>query len=115
MSDDDKLAHFLHHQIDCWNKGDKEGFLASYREIAPKGLSIEYVGMAAGDPWQMLEGMWQAQASVKIEVLECIQIGNKSASHHRNVLADGSISSETIELYTLSEGRLESRIFIQRP
>ncbi len=115
MTDSEKLTHFLHQQVAHWNNSDKAGFLACYRDIATKALSIEYLGAAKADPWLMLEGMWQAQPTIKIEVLECIQIGNQAASHHRNLLADGSISTETIELYTLTNGTLESRIFIQRP
>lgn len=115
MTNEYILRKFLHRQVECWNKGDKEGFLACYRDVAPNGLSIEYVGLPKSDPWQMLEGMWQAQSRITIEVLECIQIGNQAASHHRNLLSDGSISSETIEIYTRQQDGLESRIYIQQP
>jgi hypothetical protein len=110
------LEHFLHRQIDCWNRGDKAGFLQCYRDVASRGLDIEYVGMPKHDPWLMLEGMWQSQPKIRIEVNTSIVIGDESASHHINRLRgeDAAISTETLELYTLRDGVLTSRIFIKR-
>ncbi len=43
------IENFIHTQIACWNRSDKDGFLAAYREVAPGGLSIEYVGRPLAD------------------------------------------------------------------
>lgn len=110
------LEHFLHRQVECWNSGDKTGFLQCYRAVATHGLDIEYVGMPRHDPWLMLEGMWQSQSKIRIEVNTSIVIGDESASHHINHLTgdNSGISTETLELYTLRDGVLTSRIFIKR-
>src|SRR5690606_40510568 len=63
------IEHFLHGQIDCWNRGDKDGFFAHYRSVSANGLSIEYVGKPQADAWQVLEGMWaQQQPKIRVEV-----------------------------------------------
>ena len=114
------VEHFLHGQVACWNAGDKDGFFAHYRALAPAGLSIEYVGHASQQPdaWLMLEGMWMQQNSkFRIEVKACIVNGNEAACHHRNALRDGEGNSdgiETIELYRFFDGRLEVRYFISK-
>ncbi|GAB3101808.1 nuclear transport factor 2 family protein [Aestuariicella hydrocarbonica] len=110
---DNSIEHFMHRQIECWNAGDKQGFLQCYRDIASTGLDIEYVGMDKHDPWLMLEGMWQQQPHIRIEVKESIIIGNEGAAHHINHLVAGGISTETIEFYSLQDGKLSSRIFIK--
>ena len=64
------IEAFLHAQVAAWNAGDKAGFFAAYRDAAPQGLAIEYVGRGpASDGWPVLEGMW-AQQSAKIEIEE---------------------------------------------
>ena len=35
------IEDFAHAQVKAWNAGDKAGFLAAYRKVAPKGLLIE--------------------------------------------------------------------------
>lgn len=108
------LEHFLHGQIDCWNSGDREGFFALYRNIAPKGLSLEYVGLPQGDAWAMLEQMWdKSQANIRIEVLCSIISGNEAACHHRNNRLSGENGTETIELYKIDDGHLTARYFIR--
>lgn len=107
------IEHFLHGQVACWNKGDKEGFFAHYRSVAAKGLSIEYVGQPERDAWQVLEGMWaQQQARIRIEVHQVIVNGNEAACHHRNAFVGVEGGIETIELYRFDEGLLSVRYFI---
>ncbi|WP_345425591.1 nuclear transport factor 2 family protein [Halioxenophilus aromaticivorans] len=112
---DNTLETFMHRQVECWNQGDKDGFINCYREAAQKGLSIEYIGLPKNDPWIMLESMWQAQASITIDVQACTILGHEGACHHINKLNDGTVSTETLEFYTLIDGKLESRIFIKKP
>ena len=110
------IEHFLHAQVGAWNAGDKEAFLGAYREVAPKGLQIEYVGRPAADGWPVLEGMW-AQQSAKIEIEEVTAIvnGNEAACHNRNKVRGTTMAIETIELYRFDEGRLHVRYFIRQP
>src|ERR1700712_2497668 len=107
------IEHFLHGQVACWNKGDKQGFFAPYRSSPANGLSIEYVGQPERDAWQVLEGMWtQQQARVRIEVKQTIINGNEAACHHRNAFIGSDQGIETIELYRFEDGLLSVRYFI---
>lgn len=113
VTDQHAIEHFLHGQVACWNMGDKEGFFAHYRRVAPKGLSIEYVGQPARDGWPVLEGMWaQQQPKIRVEVKQTIIKGNEAACHHRNAFTDGDDGIETIELYRFEEGALSVRYFV---
>jgi hypothetical protein len=84
----ESIERFIHAQVKAWNAGDREAFLGAYREAAPNGLQIEYVGRPNADGWSILEGMW-AQQNAKIEIIE------------------------TIELYRFDAGRLQVRYFIK--
>lgn len=118
MSIDAKtIENFLHTQLARWNANDREGFFAAYREAAPGGLTIEYVGRPASDGWPVLEGMW-AQQNARIEVEEVVTIinGNEAACHNRNKFRDTDVAIETVELYRFEEGgRLSVRYFIRQP
>jgi len=111
------IEHFLHAQVRAWNVGDKEGFFAAYRSVAPESLQIEYVGRGpAAEGWTILEGMW-AQQNSKIEIEEVALIinGSEVACHNRNKVRGNSLTIETIELYHFDNGRLTVRYFIHQP
>lgn len=109
------IEHFLHGQVDCWNRGDKEGFFAHYRNVSANGLSIEYVGKPQHDAWQVLEGMWaQQQPKIRVEVRQCIVNGAEAACHHLNAFREQEGGIETIELYRFEEGKLSVRYFINQ-
>ena len=110
------IETFIHAQIRAWNAGDKEAFFAIYREAAPKGLQIEYVGRPASDGWPILEGMW-AQQVAKIEVEEVVVIinGSEAACHNHNRVRGTSLVVESIELYRFEAGHLTVRYFIRHP
>lgn len=112
----DAIRRFLHAQVACWNAGDKAGFLAAYREAAPRGLLIEYVGRPAADGWAVLEAMWERlNAAVEIEEVVLIVNGDEAACHNRNRLRSGGRVIDTIELYRFErDGRLLVRYFIRQ-
>lgn len=111
------IEHFLHAQVQAWNAGDKDTFLAAYRAVAPKGLQIEYVGRGpATDGWPVLEGMWAAQAAkIEIEELLLVVNGDEAACHNRNQVRGTTVAIDTIELYRFDAGRLSVRYFIRQP
>lgn len=111
------MEHFLHSQVRAWNAGDKEGFFAAYRSVAPGGLQIEYAGRGpAVEGWPVLEGMWAQQNSrIEIEEVALIINGSEVACHNRNKVRGNSLAIETIELYHFDNGRLTVRYFIQQP
>jgi len=110
----ESIERFIHAQAKAWNAGDREAFLGAYREAAPKGLQIEYVGRPNADGWSILEGMW-AQQNAKIEIEEVLTIvnGSEAACHNRNKVRGTAIAIETIELYRFDAGRLQVRYFIK--
>jgi len=110
----ESIERFMHAQVKAWNAGDREAFLRAYREAAPNGLQIEYVGRPTADGWPVLEGMW-AQQNAKIEIEEVLTIvnGSEAACHNRNKVRGTSIAIETIELYRFDAGRLQVRYFIK--
>lgn len=114
--DTDAIRRLLHTQAACWNAGDKAGFLSAYREAAPAGLTIEYVGQPASDGWPVLDAMWARQnAAIAIEEVALIVNGNEAACHNRNLVRGTERAIETIELYRFDgEGRLHVRYFIDR-
>lgn len=112
--DADTITGFIHEQIACWNRGDRDGFFQSYRDIAPGVLTIEYVGKHSGDGWQILEGMWQKnQSQIEIEEVEMILNGSEVACHNRNNIKGTENSIETIEIYRFDDnGDVHVRYFI---
>jgi hypothetical protein len=109
------IAHFLHTQVQAWNAGDKSAFFDAYRQAAPDGLQIEYVGRPAAEGWPILEGMW-ANQNAKIEIEEVLAIvnGDEAACHNRNKVRGAATAIETIELYHFDAGRLYVRYFIKQ-
>jgi len=110
------IEAFVHEQIACWNRGDKEGFFAAYRSVATEKLLIEYVGKPEADGWPILEGMWaQSQEKIEVEEVLIITAGDEVACHNRNNIRGTEQGIETIELYKLSAGCLTVRYFIKMP
>ena len=110
-----KVEAFIHEQVACWNKGDKEGFFNSYRGIVGGALHIEYVGKHSGDGWPILEGMWeQNQPKIDIDEVAMIINGCEVACHNRNKVKGTDMAIETIEIYKFSDnGDVNIRYFIQ--
>lgn len=114
MTDAGAIEHFLHAQVDAWNAGDKAAFLGAYRQAAPNGLEIEYVGKPAADGWPQLEAMWEHQPRIRIEVLKTVINGAEAACHHHNKVIGTDGGTHTIEIYRFEGGRLSARYFVGR-
>lgn len=109
---DDKIAHFLHAQVACWNAHREAAFFSLYQQMASQTLRVEYVGRAQRDGWLELKEMWtQHNKHVRIEVLATIIHGNEAACHHRNHIIGTEMVIDTIELYAFDEGNLFVRYF----
>tara|TARA_E500000305_G_scaffold75550_1_gene61275 strand:+ start:27219 stop:27575 length:357 start_codon:yes stop_codon:yes gene_type:complete len=110
-----QLKHFVHAQVDFWNKGDKAGFLGCYRDISPNGLSVEIVGGPNMGAQTALAGMWSTQSDIRIEIVCAVVVGNEAVTHHRNYrISSGELSSDTLETYCLEEGKLTARYFVSQ-
>lgn len=114
---EDQIKAFIHGQVACWNKGDREGFFSCYKSVAPDDLHIEYVGKHEGDGWQILEGMWaQQQQNIEIEEVALIHNGEEVACHNRNKVKGTEMAIDTIEIYDFSvAGKVSVRYFINAP
>ncbi len=109
----EEIAHFLHEQVEAWNRGDRDRFFTVYRTAAPRGLSIEYVGtQPPTNGWPILESMWARQnGRVRAEVVATLLNGSEAACYHLNhVEATGAVI-KTVELYAFSDGALAVRYF----
>ena len=112
------IAAFVHAQVAAWNAGDREAFFEAYRQAAPNGLRIEYVGRGpASDGWPVLDRMWAQQAArIQIEAVALVVNGAEAACYNRNQLRGTTTVIETIELYQFhSDGQLSVRYFIAAP
>ena len=116
MTDVALIETFLHDQTAHWNAGDKAGFFADYRKVAPEGLRIDYVGRGETDGWPVLEQMWtQQQPKIRVEPVVKIINGNEAACHIRNVINGSDRAIDTIELFRFEAGVLFVRYFILQP
>jgi 3-phenylpropionate/cinnamic acid dioxygenase small subunit len=110
------IERFLPAQAQAWNNGDRDAFFALYRQAAPNGLQIEYVGRPAADGWPILETLWaQQSARIEIEEVAAIVNGNEAACHNRNKVRGTATAIETIELYRFDSGHLYVRYFVKQP
>jgi hypothetical protein len=108
-----EIKEFLHAQTEAWNNVDREKFFALYRAIAPKSLTIEYVGQPLKDAWPILEGMWTGQAGkVRAEEIASIVNGTEAANYVHNHVVGTDTIIKTIEIYSFGEGSLAVRYFI---
>jgi hypothetical protein len=108
-----EIKDFLHDQSEAWNKVDREKFFELYRAIAPKSLTIEYVGQPIKDGWAVLEGMWTGQAGkVQAEEIASIVNGSEAANYVHNHVVGTDKIIKTIEIYSFGEGTLAVRYFI---
>ncbi|GAB3101665.1 nuclear transport factor 2 family protein [Aestuariicella hydrocarbonica] len=116
-TDQTSIEHFMHTQVHCWNSGDKDGFFAAYKSIAPEVLTIEYVGTPSGDGWTILDGMWaQQQPKITIEEVALIVVGKEAVAHNRNNIKGTNMAIETIEHYRFdADGSVHVRYFIKQP
>lgn len=109
------LRDFLYRQLACWNNGDREGFMALYRQTAHQGLTLDYVGkasMSGEAAWAGLAQMWDGYAhQVRLQLVECLVNGDEAACYFRNLWTAQQTQSTGIETYMLRDGVLLARFY----
>ena len=112
-----RVKNFMTGQVAAWNRHDKAGFLALYREMAPEFLDIQYAGRPKQDDgWFVIEEMWDKHNhQIALEVGMTIINGNEAAVQHRNLIVGTDLSIESIETYRFEPGRLHVRYFLKPP
>ncbi|MDZ4101483.1 MAG: nuclear transport factor 2 family protein [Hydrogenophaga sp.] len=113
----EQIERFMSGQVRCWNKHDRAGLIALYREMASTQLTIEYVGRAQqADGWLVIEEMFDKHNhQFRLEVVNTIINGNEAAVRHRNCIVGSSQVIESIETYRFGPGTLHVRYFLQPP
>jgi hypothetical protein len=112
------IERFLRAQYSLWSEGKFEEMLAEFRQIAPNGLTIEYVGKAPQDGWVALDEMWRDYGNkCPTELVTVLVNGNEAATYVYNHLQtdNGVITLPSIETYLFENGRLHVRYFHQNP
>lgn len=112
-----RVENFMKGQVAAWNRHDKAGFLALYREMAPELLDIQYAGRPRQeDGWFVIEEMWDKHnLQITLQVGMTIINGNEAAVQHRNLIVGTDLSIESIETYRFEPGRLFVRYFLKPP
>jgi hypothetical protein len=109
------ISAFLRKQYALWNDGKRAELFALFRELAPKGLTIEFVGTPVQDGWKALDAIWNEHSGhVTIEVVQILVNGNEAAVHALNhhLEKDGRINTRaSIEIYRFADGTLQVRYF----
>ena len=101
-----------------WNDNDLEGVIAAFKELGPKGFTIEYVGNSPLDGEQAVRDMWKDfGGTCTTDIVELLINGDEGAAHVANNLqAEGGVTTlPSIETYHVSAGKLAVRYFHRAP
>jgi len=102
----------------CWNDGDRDGVLAAFDALGPKGYTIEYVGNAPLDGKAAVQDMWDNYGGTcTTDITQLIVNGDEAAALiQNNVHSDeGTTTLPSIETYHVKDGVLAVRYFHQAP
>lgn len=82
----EKIRSFVTESIRLWNEGEKDAFMALYKEMAPGGFRFENpVGTGVHEGWDALLKMWDDYAAiVQIEILHLIVNGSEAMAMMAN-------------------------------
>lgn len=97
-----------------WNEGERERLDALFRDLGPRGFSIEYVGSPAVEGGAAMDAMWTEYGGrCTTEAFEVIVNGNEGAAYVGNHLqtADGVVTLPSLETYEVADGKLTIRYF----
>lgn len=108
-----EMEYFVRKQLELWNALDRAGMTAMYRQHAPNGLIIEYVGHPIGDGWDTFNHMWDnyGTGEIRTEIKEIIANGNEVACYFHNVRIASGKYNPSIEIYKMQKGVLHIRYF----
>lgn len=115
--DNNTIRAFIAKKIQLWNEGKRQELAEHYRQLAPKGLTFEYVGGPVQDGWQALEDMWtQFGDDVEMEEVDTLINGDEVACYVKNHRrSQPGTYTTTIETYVIGDGTLHERYFYPVP
>lgn len=108
-----QIDHFIRKQLEYWNALDRPAMTALYRQYAPNGLTIEYVGHPIRDGWEAFDHLWDNYGTGKIrtDIKEILVNGSEGACYFHNVRKETGIANPSIEIYGFRDGSLHIRYF----
>jgi hypothetical protein len=112
------IEAFIRAEYRLWSEGRYEAMLAEFRQIAPNGLTIEYVGSAPQDGWAALDDMWQNFGNkCPTELVTLFVHGNEAAAYvYNHVQTENGVNTlPSIETYVFENGTLRIRYFHRSP
>ena len=101
-----------------WNDGNRDGVLAAFAALGPKGFTVEYIGETPLDGVAAINDMWNNYAGTcTTDVVQLIVNGNEAAALvSNNITADGNVTSlPSIETYHVDDGFLRVRYYHHTP
>jgi len=115
--DQARIENFMSGQVAAWNRHDRAGFMALYREMAPEHLDIQYAGRPRQDDgWFVIEEMWDKHnGQITLDVGMTIINGQEAAVQHHNLINGTDLSIESIETYRFEPGKLFVCYFLKPP
>ncbi|KJS09776.1 MAG: hypothetical protein VR73_01050 [Gammaproteobacteria bacterium BRH_c0] len=107
------IRTFLENNFKLWNARDREAFTALYKEAAPNGLFIEYVGQdKVEDGWQAFNYMWDNYINeIQADLMQLLVNGNEGVCYVHNNSARDGVAHPSIEIYKFQDGQLHIRYF----
>jgi SnoaL-like domain len=113
--DPDAISAFLREQYALWNQGRRSDLLALFRQWAPQGMTIEFVGGPVLEGWKAMNDIWDEHGGhVTIEVVQILVNGNEAAVHalnHHRLAGGANTTRPSIEIYRFTDETLQIRYF----
>lgn len=111
----EKIEAFLRHQLDMFNQGRRDDFIAAYREIAPGGLKLDDpVGSERREGLHLIEELFDRYVGWQLSFIHLIVNGSEAAACVRNEgVVDGQpVTVHSLETYHFGEdGTFLARYF----
>ncbi len=115
-----KIGTFLARQGELWNSGDRERFVAVYREIAPAGFGMEFpVGTPVQRGWDALDALWdnyQAAIKVSYPIVAVADNGEAAVLERIEAQVGGqAVTRHSIHSYVFADDAMLVRYFAESP
>ncbi len=110
-----RIEAFLRYQLDMFNQGRRDEFIAAYRDIAPAGLKLDDpAGSERREGIHLIEELFDRYVGWQLEFVHLIVNGNEAAACVRNdgVFEGKQITVHSLETYHFGEdGTFLARYF----
>lgn len=99
MPNSASIETFLRHQMDMFNQGRREEFIAAYREIAPFGFKLDDpVGGERREGLHLIAELFDRYVGWQLSFVHLIVNGSEAAACVRN---EGAVNGKAVTVYSL--------------